>query len=522
MFFSKIKSYLSLALTIIVAVSFSFSSPIVSSEEVSLTDSTDPLNKIIVKFNQKILESEITRENKLSAEDVKATIGDNTFSIQTNSKEEAEELIESLNQSRGVEYAELNRPVQTLYTPDDPFFTNDRQWYLKDASDGIYAESAWDILGNNCSSNANCGGNSSVSVAVIDSGVDPRAFDSGNNIDRTNAAHISYGDPENKGNCRSGANIVPGSGICLATGEDALSDFSYENLTIGPDTDGHGTAVSSIISMVDNNNSGIGIGYNLSLMPINVLQLTTENIALGIYYAIDNGAKVINMSLGTPFDSAQLRDAVDFAVNNGALIVSSAGNCGNRFGNECFNFGSNYNPGDPGYNDFNPIIYPGAYNNSLTVGALQTNNGTLSRSSYSTFGSQVDISAPVNNANTGHSTVVKCVYSSGFCAGRNRGETSTFFSGTSAASPIVAAAAGLVYSYYPNLTPSQVSSVLTNNTNPIANNNGNLGAGSLDICKALGGCSPEVPNCSAGQLLKVSLIIPYWQAILALLDVLMT
>jgi thermitase len=148
------------------------------------------------------------------------------------------------------------------------------------------------------------------------------------------------------------------------------------NLTDSPTTDdiyGHGTHIAGIIAAVANNNVGIaGLAYNCSLMNVKVAddrgRFDNAVAARGVIWAVDHGAKVINMSLVSTEPSACLEEAVNYAWNHGAVVIAAAGNL----------------VGDK-------IVYPAYYSNCIAVAASDSNDCVASWSSH---GDWVDVAAP--------------------------------------------------------------------------------------------------------------------------------
>ena len=187
----------------------------------------------------------------------------------------------------------------------------DKQWHLESAK----IKEAWQYLEDQ---GLPAGGSSDVVVAVIDSGVDYTHPDLSPNM-WVNGAEIPDNgiDDDNNG-------IVDD-----IHGADFLSNSSNHN---GDPTDhnGHGTHVAGIIAAVaDNNLGGVGVAYNSRIMAIKAAQyngtLTNSDIAESIYYAVENGADIINMSFGGSAPSVLQRDALEVAFGQ-AVLVAAAGN----------------------------------------------------------------------------------------------------------------------------------------------------------------------------------------------------
>lgn len=183
---------------------------------------------------------------------------------------------------------------------------------------------------------------------------------------------------------------------------------------------GHGTHVSGIAAAETNNGKGIaGVGFpnSVRIMPIQALNDQgigfTSDIARGIRYAVDNKAKVINLSLGGG-NSATMKDAIDYAFNKGLVIVAAAGN-----------------------NNGGAVIYPAAYENVIAVSATNFNDNIAS---FSSVGQEVDVAAPGEN-------VFSTFPSYRFTIGTKYGRAKYYDvgSGTSMAAPHVAGLAGLLF-----------------------------------------------------------------------------
>ena len=217
-----------------------------------------------------------------------------------------------------------------------------------------------------------------------------------------------------------------------------INDKFYGNNDIMAETSMHGTHVSGIIAAVRGNNKGVdGIADNVRIMTLRAVPDGDEHdkdIALAIRYAVDNGAKVVNMSFGKSFSPQKhwVDDAVRYAESKGVLLVHAAGNDAKNL-DTTFNFPSG-------------ILNDGSRpKNWVTVGASgDPKNGGLV-AAFSNYGKdQVDVFAPGVN-----------IYSA-----VPGGNTYRNLSGTSMASPVTAGVAAFLLSYYPTLTPEQVKNVL--------------------------------------------------------------
>ncbi len=243
-------------------------------------------------------------------------------------------------------------------------------------------------------------GKSFVSVGVIDTGVD-----------------LTH--PE----------LIPA--LDLTRDYDFVSDDDEAN-----DLNGHGTHVSGIIAAASDNATGVaGTAPGVTIVPIKVIgRFTGSNADFidGLYYAADIGVDVVNMSLGSTASDlgasgvALMQEAVDYAYAKGVILVGAAGNEGNT-----------------------DVYYPGACNHVICVSATDP---TDALASYSNYGAAVDITAP--GGGTAAGTGVLSTYTSSGAHG------SAYLSGTSMASPFVAATAALLRSHVPAATAAEVETAL--------------------------------------------------------------
>jgi subtilisin family serine protease len=310
-----------------------------------------------------------------------------------------------LGSIRGASWVERMRPTRRLsFTPNDPLVN--RQWYLG----RIHAFDAWSQMPSLAS----------VPVAVLDSGVDSGHPDLQNQI---------------------------------------LDGRSFVSSSWQTDTNGHGTFVAGEIAAALNNGTGIaGVGFSVELLIAKIVRsdgtISPDAEARAIHWAVDHGARVINMSFGgvrdphdrsldtySPLEAA----AVQYAVSRGVLVVAAVGNADSA-------------PTEP----WNYAGYPAALPHVLGVSALNR-DGTVPNFSNRDI-RYVDVAAPgesifstLPRALTA-STRPTCLpqgYSDCGPMEFRRGE------GTSFAAPLASAAAALLFASDPTLQADQVSTILT-------------------------------------------------------------
>jgi serine protease len=231
-----------------------------------------------------------------------------------------ERVAARLSDQPDVEYAQARYRVRPMFVPNDPFYS--RQWNFPQ----LDMERAWDI---------NPGGSSAITVAVLDSGI---AYRSG--IVRLNAR--AWRREDGVAFPALGTLDIPFAAAPDLAGADrfvAPRDFIWNDV-LPFDFDGHGTHVSGTVGQLTNNSVGVaGMAFNVRIMPVKVIDGdwdfifnspffgTDDTVARGIRYAVDNGAKVINMSIGRSGPPAPtVEDAVRYAVSRGAFVAVAGGN----------------------------------------------------------------------------------------------------------------------------------------------------------------------------------------------------
>jgi hypothetical protein len=225
--------------------------------------------------------------------------------------------------------------------------------------------------------------------------------------------------------------------------KDQYSNFSDKrygnnNLMVGLDAAMHGTHVSGIIAAARNNGVGMdGVADNVQIMTLRAVPDGDEHdkdIALAIRYAVDHGARVINMSFGKSFSPEKkwVDEAVRYAESKDVLLVHAAGN-------DAKNLDTTYNFPTP------QLLDGGRPKNWITVGASGDPKIGGFTAGFSNYGkNEVDVFSPGVKI---WSTV----------PGTN---TYQFLQGTSMAAPVVAGLAALIMEYFPKLTAAQVKQVI--------------------------------------------------------------
>jgi subtilisin family serine protease len=265
------------------------------------------------------------------------------------------------------------------------------------------------------------------------------------------------------------------------------------------DRNGHGTFVASLAAGSVTNGEGIaGFGGDARLLVIQAGgadgSFTDVDEAAAIVYAVDRGAKIINLSLGGVESSATERRAVEYAASHGVLLVAAIGN---------------------EYEDGNPLEYPAALLQppgsrgvggvGLSVGA-STQRGT--RASFSNTGSHLSLAAPGENVLSALSSQSPASMYPRFALPGSGAGLYGYSSGTSFAAPQVAGAAALVWAAKPTATATEVAQIIEQTASGRGAWNPSLGYGVLDVAAAvataLGSSAPDgLPSLRARAALKL-------------------
>ena len=356
-------------------------------------------NQAVVKFTASPGDAVLKEIGREAGAVLLNRIGD-TYVFESRTKN-TRELLEYFRGRSDVRYAEPHYLYMTNQTPADTL-----------PNDALFEPYQWNLPITETLAGWNIAkGSGRVKIAVLDTGVD---------LD-----HVDL-----KGRLAEGFNAV--------------------NPDAAPMDDvGHGTHVAGIIAASVNNLEGVaGMNWYDTVMPVKVLDSsgagTTYSVARGIIWATDNGAKVINMSLGNYTDAQFLHDAVRYAYERDVVLIAASGND---------------NTGQPGY----PAAYPEVF-------AVAATDHNMQRAPFSNYGDYIDAAAPgVSIAST------------------YPGNQYAALSGTSMASPHVAALAALIRSANPELTNEEVMDIMRRSSTDLGNPGADqeYGYGQINVAKAL-------------------------------------
>ncbi|RTZ97803.1 MAG: hypothetical protein DSY90_06200 [Deltaproteobacteria bacterium] len=393
--------------------------------------------------------------------------------VTLNKGEDVQSAVDRLRNDPRIEYVEPNYYMKPSVVPNDPLFN--QQWGLQNTGQtvnhvtgkpgaDIQATDAWLLTP----------GSDAIIIAVIDTGVD-------------------MGHPDIRPNLWVNTGELAGAASLDDWQANGLDDDGngYKDDIVGWDfnfntnnpidfRDGHGTHVAGIAAAKGSNTAGVtGVSWNSRIMPLAVQEYYTGGlpisaVANALVYAEVNGAHVINLSLGTYYNSITLQNAIHFVRR--AVIICAAGNDGSD-------------------NDIRPL-YPASYSQSnlIAVAATDANDELAFFSNYGL--NSVDVAAPGVNI---LSTISRHVFPGGYAV----------LSGTSMATPMVSGLAALLFSFDRSLTATQVVSIITSKVDELPSLSGRMvSGGRINALKALQWLDGDDGNDSSGCFIRSIVTVP--------------
>lgn len=399
----------------------------------------------------------------------KSDVLQRTFRMDFENIHEVDNLVRQMNQLPEIEYAEKAPLFRISLVPDDPYYgevvgsgfgggTADAHWHLN----LINAEQAWDITT----------GDSEIVVAILD-----------------NAIYVDHPDLQNK--------IV--EQVDLGNGDDDPNP--PEDTYIWS----HGTHGAGLIAAETNNAVGVAsIGYDVSIMAVKLGDDASDGQAMaagfeGIVWAADNGADVINMSWGSPQFFQTMQNTVNYAYNQGCVLVGAAGNNGN--GMETMMDSTI---------PVNYVGYPAALDHVIAVGSCDVGDN---KSDFSNYGTWLDVLAPGGYYDQGIMgmgafTVLSTTMSEAgdiwsTLSGTGGGAASygvegqyDVMQGTSMAAPVTSGLCGLMLSANPDITPEELTNLLKTTCDNVDAENpdivDSIGAGRINAAAAVQGAMDAI------------------------------
>ena len=412
----------------------------------SITDKqiqNSPIFDSVRKFGEVNSVKELVSRQDNKAQSTKA------FLVRYKDKIDVTKAIKQLREDPNIEYVEPNYYYFLDAIPNDPYYLDlyptaisnrdpnwtpphDYQWNIKKTNSGENWQT--DV--------------SSIIVAVIDSGVD---------LTHPELGKYWINNDE-----------IPGDGLDNDENGyiDDINGFWFFGSSGIDDQNNHGTHVAGVISAKTNNDQGVaGLTNNATIMPIKVCDAqgycSAAAIINAIFYAVDNGAKVLNLSLGSNSESETFKAALNYALDNGVIPVVAAGN-GNMY---------------------SPSHFPASYPPVITVGAVDEN---LNKLRYSNYGPNIDVVAPGGGApchyqaKPSYCSNILSLKSSQNSNGIEYVVNSQYLrmSGTSMATPHVSAITALLLAQHPNFTIGDIENYFRfNSLNSPLGQTENLGWG---------------------------------------------
>ncbi len=427
----------------------------------NVADNEGSINPKDVYFLDGLIEKYQISELVMPFKSAKSDVLQRTFKMDFEDIEDIEGLVKDLNNHPDIEYAEPAPLFFISMDVNDPYYNTNLDGGMMGSANSswhlnlINASTAWDVTT----------GDSDIVVAVLD-----------------NAIYIDHPDL---------ANVVS-MAVDLGNGDDDPNPPESTYIW------SHGTHSAGLVGAETNNGIGVAsIGNGVSIMAVKLGDDASDGQAMaagfeGIVWAADNGADVINMSWGSPQFFQTMQNIVNYAYNQGCVLVGAAGNNGN--GAE-----TQMNEDIP----VNYVGYPAALEHVIAVGSCDIGDN---KSDFSNYGTWIDVLAPGGYATEGLmgigafsvlSTTANEPGTAWDMMDGSTGGAATYgvsgnydvMQGTSMACPVTAGLCGLILSANPDLTPEELTQILKSTCADVDAQNAefidSIGAGRIDALAAV-------------------------------------
>ncbi len=415
----------------------------------------DKASSTLVRFSSAAAKQDFMAVNQLEAEEVSHL--ENLDVYQINRGQASLTAVAGSVTYPNIRYTALAAPNDTNYA---------NQWYAPQVSQ----PQSWDLTT----------GSANTTVAVIDTG-----FALGH-VEFANRWHANSGEIGATGsqgpapNCTSRGLALNKSCNNIDDDANGLNDdwrgWDFEANDSSPQAGevnangqsvDHGSLVAGLIGATGNNAAGIaGANWSAKLLPLQALDDNgvgyTDSVASAVRYSVDQGAKVINLSLGAGSEDLLLKYEIDRAIAAGVIVVAAAGNT-----------------------NCNCLLYPANYPNVIAVGASDSNDN---RASWASYGANLDLVAPGVN-----------ICSTDWSAGNQTSLISCGHAGSSFSAPIVSGAVSLMLARAPSLTANNIEQLLARSSTSASAYSIYTGYGRLDTLQAVLAASL---SASAGQVVN--------------------
>ncbi len=365
---------------------------------------------------------------------------DNLYLVCFPDTTDVRQVVARLRTNKDIRFAEPDYRIQQFSWPTDSLF--DQQWYLHNTGQGFYAIERKDGPDNDVLYIRYGKPGEDVNMAPI---YDDPPADSVPVLVGVIDTGIDYLHPDMTDNIYINPREIAGNGV-----DDDHNgfvddyrgwDFSGDTISLdvvgdndATDSVGHGTHVAGLVAAVQNNIGISGYPGRISVLPVKIFPNAYLSVSItAILYAVDMGAKVLNMSWGFPYDSDILQQTLAYAADRGCLPVAAAGN-----------FGSSMR------------TYPASFPEAFAVGGT---NADGFMTFFSTYGPFLDIVAPARDILSLRAAGTD-MYAPDEAGVRIIADRYYLADGTSMAAPIVSGAAAMLWSFQPGLTADGIRNVL--------------------------------------------------------------